>query len=287
MSVRESQFIAWATEGMAGRIPVGPGDDAAVLPDGSVVAVDAVVQGVHFDAQASPADIALKALARPISDLCAMGAIPEQVFAAAIVPPGAPAEALARGLARAAQHFGVVLAGGDTTTGPPGGLALAITAIGRCPPGSRPWLRGGGRADDRLALTGPLGGAGAGRHLRPTPRTDVVAQLRAQHADVHACIDISDGLARNLRLLCAASGTGARLIARDIPVHADVGAGRDGLRAALFDGEDFELLLALPPEGPVAPGLRLIGTLTADAALCLLHDGRQEPLPDGGYEHAF
>ena len=87
MSVRESEFIAWATDGMAGRLPVGPGDDAAVLEDGTVLAVDAVVEGVHFTSDTPAEAVVRKALGRPLSDLCAMGADAQAVFVAALLPP--------------------------------------------------------------------------------------------------------------------------------------------------------------------------------------------------------
>jgi thiamine-monophosphate kinase len=138
-------------------------------------------------------------------------------------------------------------------------------------------------------VSGPLGGAAAGRHLRVTPRTDVVELLRARGTAVHACLDLSDGLCRNLRQLCAASRCGAVVDAARIPVHADVAPGRDGVQAALFDGEDFELLLALAPAGELPPGLVEIGALTEDPALWLAQAAgpARSPWPAGGYEHEF
>lgn len=287
MSVRESEFIAAVTRGMAGHLPVGPGDDAAQLPDGTLVAMDAVVEGVHFLPRTDPARIARKALGRPLSDLCAMGAVGQAVFIAALLPPGSPALELAAALNAWATRFGVIIGGGDTKRGPPGGLALAVTAVGRC--AGAPWLRSGGKAGDRLYVSGPLGGSGAGsgRHLDLTPRADVVAALRRAQTEVHACIDLSDGLGRNLALLCEASGVGACIDAAEVPVHADVPPGDDPLRAALGDGEDYELLLALPAGARAPSGLVAIGALTADRSLTLRRDGEAQPWPAVGYEHAF
>jgi thiamine-monophosphate kinase len=283
---RESEFIAWTTEGMTGRLPVGPGDDAAVLSDGTVIAVDAVVEGVHFESGTDPALVARKALGRPLSDLCAMGARGELVFVAALLPPGTDGPALARALNESARSFGVTLAGGDTKATAPRTLALAVTAVGRCRQGG-PWTRSGGRPGDELLVSGPLGGAGSGRHLRVSPRADVVEALVASGCEVHACIDISDGLGRNLPLLCAASGLGARVRAGEIPVHEDVAADRDRLAAALEDGEDFELLLAVPPGTPRPAGLVTIGALTEGPAIVLEEGSHQRPWPDCGYEHVF
>jgi len=285
MSVRESEFIAAITAGMAGRLPVGPGDDAAQLPDGTLVAVDAVVEGVHFVPGTAPERIARKALGRPLSDLCAMGGVGEVVFVAALVPPGLSALELAQALNAWARRFGVILGGGDTKRAPEGALALAVTAVGRC--AGPPWLRSGGRPGDRLYVSGPLGGAAAGRHLDVTPRADVVAALRSAGTEVHACIDLSDGLGRNLALLCEASRVGACVEASAVPVHADVEPGRDRLLAALGDGEDYELLLALPEQARAPAGLVPIGVLTAERTLTLRRREGLEPWPAVGYEHAF
>ncbi len=286
---RESEFIAWLTAGRGGPtgdVRVGPGDDAAVFADGTVLCLDATVEGSHFLAGTDPDLVVRKALGRPLSDLCAMGALPETVHVGALLPPGSDGRALAAALVRWAERFGVVIAGGDTKRSPPGCLAFAVAARGRCH-GGPPWLRSGGRPGDRLWVSGPLGGAGLGRHLAVQPRTDVVAELRASGVPVHACLDLSDGLSRNLRQLCAASGCGAVVEAAAIPIHADVPADGDRLKAALGDGEDFELLLALPSGISSPAGLCEIGTLTQALSLWLLRDGVQSPWPAGGFEHEF
>jgi len=286
MGFTEGEFIGWITAGMAGAVPVGPGDDAAVLPDGTVLTVDAVTEGVHFRSGTAPGLIARQALGRPLSDLCAAGAVPQQVLVAALLPPGCDGPGLAQAFNAQAREFGVAIIGGDTKRTAPGALAFAVTAVGRCPSGT-PWRRSGARPGDRLCVSGPLGGAGLGRNLRITPRVDVVRALRAAGAPVHAATDISDGLSRNLALLCAASGVGARVDSQRLPIHADVAADRDPVQAALGDGEDYELLLALAPGTPLPAGLVEIGELTADTGLQLLRDGREAPLPRLGYEHAF
>jgi thiamine-monophosphate kinase len=286
MSPSERDVIAAATAGMAGRLPVGPGDDAAVLDDGTVIAVDALVEGVHFEPGTPLERVARKAIGRPLSDLCAMGARPELLFVAAMIPRGVDALELSSALNARARAWGLTIAGGDTTRAGRGGLALAVTAVGRCD-GGPPWTRAGGRPGDRLVVSGALGGAAAGRHLELEPRRDIVEALRSGCVDVHAAIDLSDGLGRNLPLLCAASGTGARVDADLLPVHRDVGPGRDPVSAVLGDGEDYELLLALPPGTGLPPGLRAIGELTLDSTMTLVVAGRPGPWPGGGYEHEF
>jgi thiamine-monophosphate kinase len=287
VSFREGDFVRWITEGMVGRVPMGPGDDAAMLPDGTVLAMDAVTEGVHFAPGTAPELVARKALGRPLSDLCAAGALPGQVLVAALLPAGCDGEGLARAFNAQARLLSVAIIGGDTKRSASSGLAFAVTAAGRCPGGAPPWRRSGARPGDRLLVSGPLGGADLGRHLRVTPRTDVVAALRGAGVPVHAATDLSDGLSRNLALLCAAAGVGARVDAERLPIHPDVPTGRDPVTAALGDGEDYELLLALPPGVPAPDGLVEVGEVTPGPGLLLLHAGRELPWPDLGYEHAF
>lgn len=287
MSFRESDFVRWITAGMAGLAPMGPGDDAAMLPDGTVLALDAVSEGVHFLPGTPPGLVARKALGRPLSDLCAAGALPGHVLVGALLPPGCDGPGLAQAFNAEARRLGLVILGGDTKRTAPGALAFAVTAAGRCPPGTAPWRRSGARPGDGLWVSGPLGGADLGRHLCVTPRVDVVRALRAAGTPVQAATDLSDGLARNLALLCAASGCAARVEAEALPIHPDVPPDRDPVRAALGDGEDYELLLALPPQAAPVPGLVRIGELLPAGALRLRRAGRDEDWPDLGYEHAF
>lgn len=287
LAFTEQQFIAWVTDGPACPLPLGPGDDAAQLHDGTVVALDTVVEGVHFEAGTDLDQVARKALGACLSDLCAMGAVAEAVFISAQLPPGTDGRTLAASLRSWADRFAVVLAGGDTVSTTPGALALAVTACGRCPAGTSPWLRSGARVGDRLVVTGPLGGSRTGRHLLVLPRADVVAFLRRRSVPVHAALDISDGLLADLPRICAASGVGARVLAAAVPIHADALGMADPLAHALGDGEDFELLLCLPQEADLPPGSTVIGEI-CDGPLVLVDSlGHAGPWPAGGHQHAF
>jgi thiamine-monophosphate kinase len=313
----EQQFIDWITAGPRAELPTGPGDDAAVLHDGTVIALDTVVEGVHFEPGTALDRVARKALGACLSDLCAMGAVAESVFVSAQLPPGCEGEALASGLVSWAARFAVTIAGGDTVATRPGALALAVTATGRCPAGRAPWLRSGAQVGDRLVLTGPLGGSRSGRHLDVRPRADVVSWIHRHDVQVHGAIDLSDGLGRDLPRMTTASAVGANVRAADVPRHDDIarasahdGPGPDngpdnnpapgqalgsgvafeadtGLAAALGDGEDFELLLALPTDAPLPPGAHDIGTLVDGHELRLELGGQSLPWPGGGHEHAF
>lgn len=293
------------------RLEVPPGDDAAVLrpPAGrrTVVTVDMLMEGVDFvlGPDCPPRRVGHKALAVNLSDLAAMAARPEAAVVAVSLPRQ-HGDTIGRGLLDgilplAATH-GMTLAGGDTNSWD-GPLVISITAIGSVLPG-RAWRRDGASPGDLLVVTGACGGSLLGRHLDVAPRCKEAA-LIADRFEVHAAIDISDGLALDLWRMMQASGTGAILDFAAIPIHADAvrmatrdGDGRTPLDHALADGEDFELLLALPPAeahrlAADAPGLlglpvSVIGEVTAAHAI-LGRDaaGHTSPLAIRGFEHAF
>jgi thiamine-monophosphate kinase len=296
--MREGEFIEWIKAQWSAdprAVPVGPGDDCAVVAFGDqplVVTTDQVLDGVHVVVAAcGPAAAGRKAMARGLSDIAAMAAVPLAAVATAALPKGTPrahAEAIHRGLTEAGQAFRCPLVGGDvgSWSGP---LAISVTAFGR-PAGAQPVCRRGARPGDALCVTGRLGGAWkSDRHLRFSPRISEAIALAAHYA-LHAMIDISDGLAADLGHLCAASGVGAEVLAAEVPVHPDA----DGLAAALGDGEDYELLFALPAEQGDAVAresalpvtVSRIGTVTERAEVVLVHpDGRRRPLGAAGWEH--
>ena len=273
-----------------------------------------MVEGVHFRRADGPLeDVGHKALAVNLSDLAAMGARPGWFVCALAAPSldAAEVRALARGMARLARRFRVDLVGGNVSRA--GELSLTVTAFGELT-GRAPLLRSGGRPGDLLYVSGTLGGArlgllsltgrlGAGRSVRaerrqrrPEPRVRL-GRLAAAHAS--AAIDLSDGLTRDLGHLLAASRVGAELEADRIPVDPEVvrAFGRTGraLRTALVGGEDYELLLAVPParaggfeRACARAGERVtrIGRLRRGRELRVLDAlGRLGPPPGGGFEH--
>jgi thiamine-monophosphate kinase len=305
---------------------LGVGDDAAVLrpPSGEdlVATVDAVVEGVHFDARFAPADVGWKALAVNLSDLAAMGARPLWALVALALPRGTPAArlgAIARGLGACARRHGVVVAGGNVSRASE--LSLTVTVVGAVPRG-RAMTRSGGEPGDLLAVSGTLGDAALGlgprapaalarRQRRPEPR---LALGRALVGVAHAALDVSDGLVQDLGHLCAASGAGAIVDAAALPLSAAfrraaglaAGALRAGdlerlrpadvgkLAPALAGGEDYELLVALPPArlrealaaaGEAGTPLTVIGRLVRGRGVRLVGPGGEElPLP-AGHDH--
>ncbi|MDO4558791.1 MAG: thiamine-phosphate kinase, partial [Planctomycetia bacterium] len=250
-------------------VRLGIGDDAAVLRTlrgESVVTVDMLMDGTDFHAdQLSPQRIGRKSLAVNLSDLAAMAARPIAAFVAVALPKSGipyhrerhtpiPVAQLAReimaGMESLAKPFHVAIAGGDTNTwNAP--LAISVTLIGEST--SRGvWRRDGGRPGDVLFVTGAFGGSILSHHHGFTPRVKTALWLNERY-QIHAAIDVSDGLSLDLSRMAVASGVGVELDATKIPIAPDAYRlaetdGRTPLDHALCDGEDFELVLAVPPD---------------------------------------
>jgi thiamine-monophosphate kinase len=245
-------------------VPIG--DDCAVLRFGDalwVAAADMLVEGRHFKEWASPEDVGYKAIVVNVSDVAAMGGVPRFVLASGGANEAETALRCMEGILRACEEFGVYPLGGDTTGA--AALTVDVSILGQL--AHAPVLRSGGRPGDLLAVTGELGASVAGllaledddaglerlvkKHLRPEPRVNsgrVAARLGA-----HAMIDLSDGLASDVRHLCEMSGVGCRVDLGLLPVAGDTreylrSSGRDPEILAATGGEDYELLMAASEE---------------------------------------
>jgi thiamine-monophosphate kinase len=263
--------------GRFGHPPPGEtwiGDDAAVVrpPDGLLLlAIDPMIQDVHF--VVPDADVGWKAVARNVSDLAAMGGRPLHALVSFVIPPGADMSGILDGLEQATAMCPIV--GGDTAAGP---LLVVTVAVTGTVDGT-PVLRSGARPGDVLFVTGPLGGV----PTRPKPRVPEGTAARVGGAT--AMIDVSDGLALDLRRLADDSGVGFRL--DGIPVVDGI-----DLQEALTWGDDYELVFAAPdPRAVLAAfvdaGLQPpipIGRCTARKGEHRLGDG---PMPEGGWEHSW
>ncbi len=258
--MRELEIIDWIrTRRLAGAkrgvVRVGPGDDCAVLGDPGrgyelLLKTDGLVDGLHFDAEARPVQVGYKAIARALSDIAACGGQPVSavVFVAlSHKHSGSWTRGFQRGLEKAAERFACPVVGGDVS-GTSGPTTIATGLLGKVRKG-RALLRGEARAGDRLFVTGRLGGSILGRHLRFTPRLEE-GRLLGGFKGVGGCIDISDGLARDLaHILKESGGLGAELCAGSVPIAAAARKLKgDALSHALSDGEDYELLLTLRPD---------------------------------------
>jgi thiamine-monophosphate kinase len=312
----ETDFLAWLLPRIPGdrRLEVPPGDDAAVLRPPAlrrtVVTVDMLTEGIDFrlGPDCPPRAVGHKALAVSLSDLAAMAARPEAAVVAVALPRrggGTLARELHEGIAALAAIHDVTLAGGDTNAWD-GPLVVSVTALGSVPPLAA-WRRDGARVGDLLVASGAFGGSLLGRHLTVTPRCGLALDLAARFP-VHAAIDVSDGLSLDLSRMMAASRTAAVLDLAAIPIHPDAVALaaqdrsepiRSPLDRALGDGEDFELLLAMPPDaaraavaGTAGPSpdvpLTVIGEVVAGSGLFVRRfDGGLAPLEPVGFVHEF
>jgi thiamine-monophosphate kinase len=281
-------------------VPVGPGDDMAVVRYGGqdiLVAADQALDGVHFRLAEHGAKAAgRKAMARNLSDVAAMACRPLAAVATVALPRGfleADAREMYCGLREVGDAFSCPLVGGDVGSWD-GRLAISLSILATPGPGGAV-LRSGARLGDAICVTGSFGAAWqTRRHLTFTPRVGEALVLAGQYG-LHSMIDVSDGLAIDLGHVCEASGVGADVRAAAVPVHPDALDRPDALGAALGDGEDYELLFTLPqdkaerliaekPLGDV-PVTR-IGTIVAGAARSLvLPDGRRQALVAGGWQH--
>ena len=308
--MNEFELIAALTKSLPTNASVvaGAGDDCAVIDVGNpeswlLFKTDAVVQGIHFGPDATPEQIGHKALGRCLSDIAAMGG----TATAALVTLGLPLgfdpkfiERIYAGMSDLARRHNVAIVGGETTTNPER-LMLSIAVIGQvarrhCA------FRSGARSGDALFVTGELGGSRAGRHLEFEPRL-AEGQWLVEHFAVHAMIDLSDGLAGDLRHLLQRSGVGAEILARSIPISRAArlrakseSSAKTPLLSALTDGEDFELLFAVASRDAVPlldqwkaqfPRVRLrcIGKITAAPGLKIRDHNGVRSLEAHGYVH--
>jgi thiamine-monophosphate kinase len=246
----------------------GLGDDCGLIQHGDeflALSTDVSVERVHFRLDwISLEEVGWRSTAAALSDLAAEGAEPMAILSAVTLPAGAGERELVElmaGVGAAAEFAGTSVLGGDLSSGP--AWSVAITVLGRT---ERPVTRAGARPGDELRVTGALGGARAAleawsrgdepgaearaRFAHPVPRVQP-GQWLGRH-DAHAMIDLSDGLAGDARHLAAASQVELKIALDTLPLTDGIPAEakRLGITPAQFAaeaGEDYELLVALPP----------------------------------------
>jgi thiamine-monophosphate kinase len=256
---------------LSGLLPPAPdevivpiGDDCAVVRIGGktwAAASDMLIEGRHFKEWATPEEVGYKAVAVNASDVAAMGGIPRFVLVSGAAPDPERALGVFAGVAEACREFGLYPLGGDTTGAD--AIVVDVAILGELE--AAPVLRSGARPGHLLAVTGELGASAAGllalegdvegferlkgRLLRPRPRLG--AGLAAARLGVGAIIDLSDGLASDVRHVCEASGVGCTVDLNLLPVSDDTrelaaSLGRDPGMLAAGGGEDYELLVSAP-----------------------------------------
>lgn len=303
-------LIRQCTASERADVALGIGDDAALLvppPDHElVVAIDTLVEGVHFPAATAPADIGWKSLAVNLSDLAAMGATPAWAVLSLTLPDADAdfVQAFADGFAELARRHDVALVGGDTTHGP---LSVSVCVHGFVPRG-KALRRDAARVGDAVYVTGTPGDAAAalrclqgrdvvastlrGRLDRPVPR---VADGQALRELAHACIDVSDGLMADLGHICRASGVGVDIEAGRLPLsdalmeQVDTATAR---KLALTGGDDYELCFTAPRDDRVLQAVShaggsatCIGAVTAGSTVRVLDHGHDVTPSRHGWEH--
>ena len=284
------------------------GDDCTVVECGNeevmVLSADMLVEDVHFLRFASSAEeVGEKSLMVNISDIAVMGARPVATLLSIALPQSAQgewAEGFMRGYHKASEREGVALVGGDTTAAKEH-ITINVTAIGRAPK-SNIKRRSAARIGDIICVTGKLGISSKGlvdimfgeldsvaakAHKRAQARTTEGAWLGAQ-SEVHAMMDISDGIASDIRHIMEQSGVGAEIEIGTIPTDYD-------LRYALSGGEDYELLLTIADGSfdrlasalyeATGTSLTAIGRITAGCDLRWFKDGEPTDIELEGFRH--
>lgn len=293
---------------------VGHGDDAAVIDldgRGVCLAVDVLVDDVHFRRDISSLeDVGFKAVAVNCSDMAAMGALPSVAVVGLCRPaslPAADVERLYAGMHEASEQWGLRLVGGDTVSAE--ALALSITVLGDIDP-AKAVRRSGARTGDQVLVVGVLGAAAAAlaqvkagaevdqrllaAHRRPTAH--VAAGRALAELGATAMIDVSDGLGADLGRICTASSVGAVVEAALLPAAEGVGGaavalGRDALDFVAAGGDDYALLVTVPPEvadaAIDATGAVLVGHIVDGPAVARMQlaDGTMKDMTQMGWDH--
>ena len=304
----EHSFIAWVKQ-RAARLPkvkLGIGDDCALIGLDSLdlaesdlaITTDSLCDGTHFILTECGARAAgRKLMAVNLSDLASMAATPMSVFLSLCLPrenAGEVAAEVFEGVYELADKYKVAISGGDTNVwnGP---LVIHMTAVGKVAAGAS-WLRSGASPGDAIVVSGKLGGSILGKHLKFEPRLELAVGLHKLGL-VAAATDISDGLGIDLLNMTVASKCGAEVWLDKVPISEDAmvcaqKSGRSPLEHALGDGEDFELLMAVPrdhlaklPSEIAGAPLTHIGTFVTRTGLWSKDKTGVKQLSPRGYVH--
>jgi len=302
--MKEDEITGWFRQQRQlspAEIPIGIGDDMAqiALERGASVLIttDMLLDGTHFDLQTATLEqVGYKSMAASLSDCAAMATLPLAAVVAVALPHGwggRQLQELHAGVVSAADKYRCPLVGGDITSWKEEGrLAVCVAMLSK--PGDKPPVRrNGAKVGDVIGVTGSLGGSGRRKHLEFEPRVHEALKI-VQIADLHALMDVSDGLSTDLNRICGQSGVGALVEAAAVPISEDARAGADPLGAALNEGEDFELLFTLSPDQwdrlqrrwdePVP--ITALGRITDTGRMELkMPEGQIRDLRPGGYEH--
>lgn len=312
--MNEFELIDRFFAGAATDARVGIGDDAAIVQPSPGcdlhLAVDAMVSGRHFFADADPRGLGHKALAVNLSDMAAMGATPRWALLSLALPAVDQAwlTAFAEGFFALARRYGVSLVGGDTTAGP---LTLSVTIAGETRRGAG-LLRSAATVGDDVWVSGSLGLAALALHcyqaddLLPPPEVLARCRLKMHQPEprvdlgralvglAHAAIDVSDGFLADLGHILSCSGVGAEVWLDALPTDPWLGERRQALAAMIAaGGDDYELCFTAPVAVRDAIGalsglcpVSRVGRIVAGGGVRLLAaDGQVIELGRTGFDH--
>jgi thiamine-monophosphate kinase len=316
------------------RLVIGIGDDAAAYRPAAdavqLVTIDTFLEGVHFDlTYTSFSHLGWKAVAASLSDIAAMGGVPRYVLITLSIPAKVSVEMIEEfysGAAFACKKYSCLIIGGDTAASP-ANLMVSSTVLGEAGT-SGVIRRNGARVGDYICVTGHLGASMAGlkilqrekkrfletrdpetfqpglepyklaieKHLMPKPRLDISGIL-AEHIEVHSMIDVSDGLASEVRHLCVEGNVGASVHEHNLPIDPLTGriAAEFSDRStdyALYGGEEYELLFTISDREyekleRLTGDVSIIGRVTKpeDGITLVREQGQPEALPASGWDH--
>ena len=304
------------------RIKLGPGDDCAVVtaPDHNMlITADTLIEDVHFELHyISPEMLGKKSIVVNLSDIAAMGGTPLYILISLGVPISTKVEFVEKlylGFESMAKKYNCNIIGGDISKSI-NGLIISITVIGEVKENVL-IRRAGARIRDKIFVTGNLGNSAAGleilkkstpvkknkmieKHLSPKPRLQE-GQILAQKIGVSAMIDLSDGLASDLKRICEESKCGARIYLDKIPLSYALrkfkkSINKNILDYALFGGEDYELLFTIKQKKfpqlqkqwkKMKTPITNIGEILnkKHGIILVSPDGKEKPLSQTGYDH--
>ncbi|BBM88795.1 thiamine-monophosphate kinase [Spirochaetota bacterium] len=286
------------------------GDDAAVIKTSDpkvhqLISTDMFTDGNHFSTKYfSPLEIGYKVSEATLSDIAAMGGKPKYMFISICLRKNlqiAYLRSLYRGIYNSCSHHKVLILGGDTVRN--NKISCALTAVGEVSTENL-CLRSSAKVGDIVKVTGELGGSNAGfiilkreylghryikkKHLQPRCRLDLVDKIAPL---ANAMIDVSDGIAGDLKHICDQSGVGAEIIKQDIPISKQVIHAARALKMnphnfAIYGGEDFELLYTVPEENAKKTPGTTIGRIVSGNGVTLVdRKMHTREVLKGGYEH--
>jgi thiamine-monophosphate kinase len=285
---------------------VGIGDDAAVIKTKGlhILTTDCLVEGDHFRREwFTPEQIGMKAIEINVSDVAAMGGIPKYVLVSLQLPKDLEVEfveEMYKGMWNACEKYSIEIIGGNMTHADQ--IVLSITLTGEVDKKNLS-LRSGAKPSDFILVSGSLGNGRAGlrlfqknlkghdkvrkRYLEPKAQLDQGLKIAPF---VNSMIDISDGLAPEVKHICDESKCGAIIYKDKIPIKDEVrniarALDEDEYDYALFGGEDFELLYTVSKDNLDRVDGILVGEITKNKKILLFSEGKEKEIPEGGYDH--